>query len=107
MEFKPSVSPTENRKQYMREYRAFYLQQDGVIPKLNKYKRERRYEKQYGLSKEDITLFGKNSICLQKIRQFRDEMGEETWRIMVERLNNYPVSNPNETTEGLSNPPSL
>jgi hypothetical protein len=102
MEFKPSVSPTENRSQYMREYRAYYLQKDGVVPKLNQYKRERRYEKQYGLSKEDITLFGKHAICLQKIRQFRDEMGEETWRIMVERLNNYPVNTPNETTDSLS-----
>jgi len=100
MEFKPSVSPSENRSQYMREYRAFYLQKDGVIPKLNQYKRERRYEKQYGLAKEDIALFGKNAICLQKIRQFRDELGQEKWQQMVERLAQYPINN--ETKEGLN-----
>ena len=92
-EFKPSVSPLENRPQYMREYRAHYKRREGVMKKMAEYKRAYRYENEYGVPREDFERYQNYTICLAKMKKWKAEMPPDLWKSMIEKVNNITETN--------------
>jgi hypothetical protein len=83
-QFKASVKPTENIKQYMKEYRENYKTRDGVSTHIAKYKRERRYEKDCGLSKTEIATFSNHIQQYIKLKRIRQNVPPEVFQQMLE-----------------------
>ena len=91
-EFKPSVSPLENRPQYMREYRAHYKLREGVKKRMAEYKRAYRYETEYGVAREDFEKYKDYTLCLAKMKKWKAEMPAELWKSMIENVNDVSTN---------------